>query len=1179
MAAAVDPLAQMSAVLAAWRASLENHPGLGMVCTTFALNVLPGPDSLVKRWALDLLLEALAAQLNDPNVSMVKVAVQCFATVYVLLFRSCCMNPSNRKPWDIIMNVKARILEMVWAPHINQGLRISAVKFMQKVVLVQTRGVNDPRVRPKLLCGCSYDSMLVLLHEGIKLLQHVITTLYTSSDPDMITSILNSWSTLVKKRPALVELVVHTLIQWGPGKLEGQSASAVRSVEKGVRIFLTHILRSPQGQPFQNKIQVALSAQSSRMEQAAAAEKARKAALAEASRKRSPSGTPAAATPEPKRPKLEHDVALTSLVGFDYTSLPANLVTELIVANLQAYTENALIGLVQSYRHTKHLGSIPGLSSTPPPAGPSRGPEQATATPPPMGSRMPPSEPRADRDRKVKSATPPPLASVVVKQEEPVDPLKMDIDDEEMEYEPDKLNLEMAGDDEPVDEAEAALDHDMDEAELPLTDFKLPPAMELDADDREVLMTKAIKRIREGAGELFTHDMEPADASKTSPADMWMLILVRMVTRVSQPPSMDMQEDEDAKEEEGVVANRSELQERQERLRHRLVEYITADFPGRVRLATAWMNEEWYNDRIRRLQDRDWQPNYDTWLNQIVAAYQTHADHKDRTFSRFLLDLPQVPQDVLNLLRESCVEAERRQMGFAALREFVSQRPSLRAEAMTMLLELTTHPDKITRGAAINTVKRWIPDAQPMSDMIRDFALQLLRRLQSRPKSLVDGSEAEGEAKDHKDDNEDEDVIEDREVEEVKQVKEVTDVEDDKTPQANGTDENMEDGQLPQEDIIQTPYLPKQLELPAVDAQILQHVELLFALSTKVPEFLEEIFAAYGGMEQSVQETIQTLITPLVRALGPSHGKLLTILRTFPRGAESLALRVLNIFTESGRPSAQLVALVKSLVNERENRELDARFLIPIIAEMDKADIMRYLPRIVSILNSTPEAKNLVRSVFSSVVATPPETFGKITSNLPRVRQSELLTPAELMVLLHESERETGLRSAIEAITICFSMTDIFRFEILAAVMNQLVDEPNLPTLFLRTVIQAVGTYRSLRAFVSTTLFSRLITKKIWTNPPLWEGFIRCAKLLAPQSFGALLQLPKEQLREVVEKQPSLKSELREFVMKKGTNKARVAGFLDIFGDDDAAAPGANANGSAAAEKAQCIAGALGMEE
>lgn len=75
---------------------------------------------------------------------------------------------------------------------------------------------------------------------------------------------------------------------------------------------------------------------------------------------------------------------------------------------------------------------------------------------------------------------------------------------------------------------------------------------------------------------------------------------------------------------------------------------------------------------------------------------------------------------------------------------------------------------------------------------------------------------------------------------------------------------------------------------------------------------------------------------------------------------------------------------------------------------------MRHLPRIVSILNGQTEPKNLVRSVFSSVVTTPPQTFGSVTSNLPRVRQSELLTPAELMVLLHDSEKEIGLKSAIE---------------------------------------------------------------------------------------------------------------------------------------------------------------------
>lgn len=97
------------------------------------------------------------------------------------------------------------------------------------------------------------------------------------------------------------------------------------------------------------------------------------------------------------------------------------------------------------------------------------------------------------------------------------------------------------------------------------------------------------------------------------------------------------------------------------------------------------------------------------------------------------------------------------------------------------------------------------------------------------------------------------------------------------------------------------------------------------------------IFAAYGQMDVTVQEAIQDLITALIRSLGSNHGKLLTLMRTCPTGAESLALRVLTIFTEHGRASAQLVALVKALINERD---LDARFLIPIIAEMDKVNVV-----------------------------------------------------------------------------------------------------------------------------------------------------------------------------------------------------------------------------------------------
>lgn len=146
---------------------------------------------------------------------------------------------------------------------------------------------------------------------------------------------------------------------------------------------------------------------------------------------------------------------------------------------------------------------------------------------------------------------------------------------------------------------------------------------------------------------------------------------------------------------------------------------------------------------------------------------------------------------------------DRMHVGFMILRDIVLERPSIRAEALRVLLDLTTHQESVTRRAAINTVRRWVPGAEPLDSMIRDFALQILRRLQKRAPQEVD-KRAHGEG------------------------------------DGNAEDENMEDGQLPPEELIQTPYLQDEIQLPAEKSLVLQHVELLFALSVKTPDFLNE---------------------------------------------------------------------------------------------------------------------------------------------------------------------------------------------------------------------------------------------------------------------------------------------------------------------------------------------------
>ncbi|PPQ75883.1 hypothetical protein CVT24_000738 [Panaeolus cyanescens] len=929
-------------LLATLRESLESQPSPIPILaqTLFAVTVNAG-DSLLKRWVLDLFhfaicrstltldqktqmavreLDSLVQLIEDPSVAIVKVAIQILTGVYPLVFRYLCTNRTNVGPWNTISACKSRIIEMVWGTNVNAGVKISAMKFVQRVVLVQTRGVSDPRLQNKNdpnISFCPVDhpfiSVAKLETEGQKLLEGLATTLYSSQDVDLLSALLNSWVALVKQRPATLPYVITALRSWTPVSLAGLDASNIKSVEKAVRILLIHISKIPASSQYVPQINDALSQQSMRMEKAAAEEKKRKLSLAE-SRKRPPS---AAVEPvDNKRIKLDDTPQPSStsfLSAFDFTSLPAPLITNLIVANLEAFSDAQLVSLVNNFRQNRGL-HVPQPSTS------------TTSAPKPQ-----------------------PTAALPITPSVPVPPHKP----------APAVNEPLSGPgdiDEPI-----AANLGTQTIDLELPDFQLPAPKSLSETERQSLVTDTVARIWDGAEELKGDGFSPdsLQAGGNSAAEMWMLLLVRMITRVSEPPT-------ETKEESMAIVN-SNFYSRQDHLRQVLSDYIMQDFTSRIRLATTWMNEEWYNDQVRS-KDMNWRPNYETWLNHIMTAYQNALDGKDKTFSRFLLDLPSIPGGVLDLLRDFCVDnsnTDRLQVGFLTLRGFVMQRPVLRIEALSVLLQLTTHSEKLTRAAAINTVKLWVPNHALNYPMIRQFALQMLRKLQvGKPTSTKVDAEDGG-------DSEDSDL----------------------------------------DELVHTPYLPERIELPAKKPQVLQHLELLFALCVKVPELLDDIFEAYTKMDTTVQEAIQDLITALIRSLGSSHAKLLTILRKCPEGAESLALRVLTIFTENGRPSAQLVALVKGLINERD---LDARFLIPIIAEMDKADIMRHLPRIVSSLNGQAENKNLVRSVFSSIVTTPPQTFGSVTSNLPRVRQSELLTPAELMVLLHESEKEIGRKSAIE---------------------------------------------------------------------------------------------------------------------------------------------------------------------
>lgn len=80
----------------------------------------------------------------------------------------------------------------------------------------------------------------------------------------------------------------------------------------------------------------------------------------------------------------------------------------------------------------------------------------------------------------------------------------------------------------------------------------------------------------------------------------------------------------------------------------------------------------------------------------------------------------------------------------------------------------------------------------------------------------------------------------------------------------------------------------------------------------------------------------------------------------------------------------------------------------------------------------------------------------------------------------------------------------------------------------MRTVIHSLSQYPKLAGFI-INLLQRLISKQVWKNNLIWNGFIKCCLRLKPQSIGVLVQLPVAQLQDALNICPELKSPLREY--------------------------------------------------
>lgn len=250
------------------------------------------------------------------------------------------------------------------------------------------------------------------------------------------------------------------------------------------------------------------------------------------------------------------------------------------------------------------------------------------------------------------------------------------LEDEDDDYEPDF---------EPVEDREQILnaadvlppeDSQQTTTEVALGPFTLPQPPPLTEDETKKVGKGTVMRV---FGMMNILD-EPAAAKRQKPGlnrlagsnydrEAWITVITRLASRASAGLEDPGNEAKEESESNGTVAKREEPS-LSDGIRETLYIYIIEDFRARIPIAIAWLNEEWYNDRVQSpsskpLQNGDsrplmhTQPHYEKWVLKVLDGIVPYLDAKDKVLIRFLSEIPCVDEKVLQRVKGLARDPER----------------------------------------------------------------------------------------------------------------------------------------------------------------------------------------------------------------------------------------------------------------------------------------------------------------------------------------------------------------------------------------------------------------------------------------------------------------------------------------------------------------------------------------
>jgi symplekin len=607
-------------------------------------------------------LDAIQAMLSRNDTATLKYSVIAACSMYPILFSYVSSNPAESGLWAKMLQLKSSILSLWTEDNSRLGLEVACVKFAQQLISVQSFGSKnrDPRLMDHSdvsLASVPPGHPLIeptLEAEALGLLDRLLNVFHEPVlSVQRLTSTIAVLNPLLRTREGTVQKVLRTLLSFDSTTKSTKSSNSMRAeldykmVDKALKLLLDDLLNQHIVPKYSPQIRQYLAT----LTKARASEKLRKRVAEEDAQN--------------KRHKVEQ------------RTMPANVSTQLPPGPATYTSLYSLIGAsdpLQSF-DARELPldiavniAIAGIASA--------------------NQELLDNSFRIVRARFQELLTRAPAENVQS------DHYPMD------SYEDDDDVRQEGSDYEPGEDSDDAPKADYDEEYsanmMPSTDFKLPPPQKLSDENKVKELRRLADRLMSygkyyqnssDAAALTNQGLNRAAISKWD-SSAGITLMSRMVTR-------------------GLCHSPKE----QDALRQHLFNYAITDFRDKLEFIVSWLTEEWYfeyvemKDKMPLSADSTYHKLAGNILEFVIPLLQLNDS---KWFIRLLSDLPEVSEDNIHRIRSLCIDPDRAQLGFRALKFLVMFRPPVKEYCLD-LCETLHKEDPDSRPSTGGLLKKYRP--------------------------------------------------------------------------------------------------------------------------------------------------------------------------------------------------------------------------------------------------------------------------------------------------------------------------------------------------------------------------------------------------------------------------------------------------------------------------------------